>query len=557
MRVTNQMIMKNAGSNINAVKELVSTTNDQMTNQKKIQKPSDDPVIAVRSLRLSTQLTKVNQYYEKNIPDAESWLDVSETALTNMTSMITTMRTLCDKGANGEHTNADRQTIKEQLQSLQEQIYKEGNADFAGRTVFTGFRTDSDLAFTTDETDTEYNIDQTLSFESIDTKIYNSGSVTVPSTSDEISQKSLSIPDLESSTYDRIRLAYDLSKNDKVGTYAFDTASNSYVLDDSKINCTYTDADGNTQTTEIALSEYSSGGTNTTPDATNALVFNNEDDWLEWSKTQTKDDGSEAKGKYVPDNGMVIIKDTGEIVMGHSFSADLISKKASVNLSYDKTGFKNGELRPEFYYDCNLIKNKGSVNDPPIKYERFDENGNAKSYNIDYTVSQNQTLSVNLEASDIFDMSILQDMRDMTDSVTAAIDANDKVTKIQNMLNDSRYQDTDSQDKLNQWLSAAKKEADLADNQMQTLYSKYIGHCSDYLEKMTQATTKLGCKSDQLDMIKKRMSEQQETVKDLQSKNDDLDISEIILKYTSAYTAYQSSLTAAGRLGQQTLLNYI
>ena len=556
MRVTNQMIMKNAGSNINGVKELVSRTNDQMTNQKKIQKPSGDPVIAVRSLRLSTQLTKIDQYYEKNIPDAESWLDVSETALTNMTSMITTMRTLCDKGANGEHTDEDRQTIKEQLKSLQEQIYKEGNADFAGRTVFTGFRTDSDLAFTSDEADTEYNINQKLSFDSIDTRVYNSGSVTVPSTKDEISQKTLSIPDLETETYDRIRLAYDLSKNDKIGTYSFDSASNSYKLDESKISYTYLDADGKEQTTEINLSSYSAGGA-TTPDSTNALVFDSEDDWLTWSKTQTKEDGSPATGKYVPDNGAVIIKDTGEIVMGHGFAADLISKKASVNVSYDKTGFKDGELRPEFYYDCNLIKNKGSVNDPPIKYERFDENGNAKGYNIDYTVSQNQTLSVNLEASDIFDMSILQDMRDMTDSVTAAIEANDKVEKIQSMLNDPRYQDDDSQEKLNQWRSAAQKEADLADNSMQKLYSKYIGHCSDYLEKMTQATTKLGCKSDQLKMIKKRMSEQQETVKDLQSKNDDLDISEIILKYTSAYTAYQSSLTAAGRLGQQTLLNYI
>ena len=58
-------------------------------------------------------------------------------------------------------------------------------------------------------------------------------------------------------------------------------------------------------------------------------------------------------------------------------------------------------------------------------------------------------------------------------------------------------------------------------------------------------------------MTEKRMSEQQESVEELKSKNDNLDLSEIILNYTAAYTAYQSSLTAAGRLGQQTLLNYI
>ena len=53
------------------------------------------------------------------------------------------------------------------------------------------------------------------------------------------------------------------------------------------------------------------------------------------------------------------------------------------------------------------------------------------------------------------------------------------------------------------------------------------------------------------------MSEQQETVEELKSTNDDMDLSEILMRYTSAYTAYQSSLVAAGKLGDVTLLNYI
>jgi flagellar hook-associated protein 3 FlgL len=53
------------------------------------------------------------------------------------------------------------------------------------------------------------------------------------------------------------------------------------------------------------------------------------------------------------------------------------------------------------------------------------------------------------------------------------------------------------------------------------------------------------------------MDEQQQTVTELKSKNDNLDLSEIIINYTAAYTAYQSSLQAAGRLGEMSLLNYI
>ena len=58
-------------------------------------------------------------------------------------------------------------------------------------------------------------------------------------------------------------------------------------------------------------------------------------------------------------------------------------------------------------------------------------------------------------------------------------------------------------------------------------------------------------------MTKKRVSEQQESLTELQSKNDDMDLSEIVLKYTAAYTAYQSSLQAASKVGSLSLLNYL
>lgn len=65
MRVTNNMIMSNTKININGNKTNVNTLNNQMTSQKKISKPSDDPVIAIRALRLRSSLSQINQYYEK------------------------------------------------------------------------------------------------------------------------------------------------------------------------------------------------------------------------------------------------------------------------------------------------------------------------------------------------------------------------------------------------------------------------------------------------------------------------------------------------------------
>ena len=60
MRVTNNMIMTKANTNINGTKVIVDKENTQMTTQKKIDRPSEDPVVAVRSLRLATQLAKID-----------------------------------------------------------------------------------------------------------------------------------------------------------------------------------------------------------------------------------------------------------------------------------------------------------------------------------------------------------------------------------------------------------------------------------------------------------------------------------------------------------------
>lgn len=149
MRITNNIILHNTTGNINGNKVNVNNLNNQMTSQKKIQRPSENPVIAVRSLRLRTTLSEIDQYYENNIPDAESWMKVTETALANMKTILTDIRTQCTYGASDQITADDRKTILTQLEKLRDQVYAEGNADYAGRTVFTGYRTNQKLTFMT------------------------------------------------------------------------------------------------------------------------------------------------------------------------------------------------------------------------------------------------------------------------------------------------------------------------------------------------------------------------------------------------------------------------
>lgn len=503
MRITNNMIMSNTKVNINGNKLNVNSLNNQMSSQKKISKPSEDPVVAIRALRLRSSLSQINQYYEKNIPDAESWLEVTETALTNMKKLLTDIHTECDKGANGTLTQEDRNTILKQLQALGEQVYSEGNSDYAGRTVFTGYKTNSTLTFMEDTQDT-YNISEYLSASDIEEFTYAYGEVKVPTAADVTAQTAPGAP--ATATVHRLRLAYD-----DIST-----------LTGSSISYSYTDK---TTGAEVNLNV---GVTVTT--------------------TQELEDNSYAIG----DNDVLFNTDTGEFLLGSSIASELNSLGATVSVNYDKTGFGKGEIRPENYFDCT--NNTDPAN--PVIYTNY-ENGKRINQDIEYTVAANQTLTVNTQANDVFDSSIARDIGDLTFAVQSAIDAHDTVTSIEEMIELEQYSSAEAQEYLANCLEAAKKQADYADANLQKLYSKGLTKFEGYMSDVNLAITDVGNKGEQLEITKSRMANQQCTVETLKSDNEDRDLSDIVIDYTSAYVAYQASLQAAAKIERQTLLDYL
>ena len=150
MRMTNKIMQNNSLYNINNNKVARDKLSTMMATQKKITKPSDDPVIAIRALRLRTSVSEMTQFYEKNAPDANSWLDVTAQALKTINDVLTDMGKLANKGNNKDFGSEDLQVLLGQLKALRDEFYSTGNTDYAGRYIFTGFRTDTPLSFKED-----------------------------------------------------------------------------------------------------------------------------------------------------------------------------------------------------------------------------------------------------------------------------------------------------------------------------------------------------------------------------------------------------------------------
>ena len=613
IRVTNSMVTKNAMSNINFNKTSLSSLNTQMTTQKKISRPSEDPITAIRALRLRNNLNEINQYYQRNIPDASSWLELTNDALDSVKSVMRTMYEKCEQAANGENTTEERQIILKELQNLSKQIYAEANSDYAGRTLLSGYYTNKDVVFPKDTDDTHYQINETLSVSDITSKTYIKNKVEGKSDfdlSNPTIQESAKMP--EDVEVNRIRLAYDNLDYDENNTTAkleYHKAAEGITSSrdaDGKVTVTGGDAtytikaesnkDGtrtvtvnngtadtvfkidktgrispSTTTNGISIRLNSSGNIETTiADASQDkglggdsntsitiettmigrqvgdVVANYE---MEVEMTSMATDSDKAYTDFTGGAHVKCIAETGELILDDKAMQELqslsdVNGKDPMTFTYDKTGFKRYELVPEQYFDCV------DLTDPtkPVTYMK-------QSADINYAISFNQELKVNTEASDAFNHDTNRDVEELMDMIAASLNIEETVSNLEKMLEDSKYDNQKTE--IQSMLDAAKRQSDIAKENLRSAYSHGMTNFQNYLDKMEMQITDVGSRQNRLAVVEARMEEQQSNFKELQSKNEDKDIEDIMIEYQSVYTAYQASLTATSKLAQNTLLNFI
>ncbi len=159
MRITNQMTTNKMLLNINRNQLSVDTLYGQMTTGKKIQMPSDDPITASRALKFRTNVSQTEQYI-KNTQQGLSWMNITEQGFANTTEILKSIRDRCVEGASDQFTYDDRQKMATAIQALAAQIGSEMNIQYAGRYVFSGYRTDLPPTVETSDSSADFDITQ-------------------------------------------------------------------------------------------------------------------------------------------------------------------------------------------------------------------------------------------------------------------------------------------------------------------------------------------------------------------------------------------------------------
>ncbi len=500
MRITNAMMTSNTKNNININKLNEDRLNTQISTGQVISRPSEDPVVAIRALRLNTNLSQLTQYYKKNIPDAQAWMNVTETALKQTNQIFTNIKENLTTGASDTNTATDRQKILESLKGLRTELYSSGNADYAERTVFTGYRTGESLTFLATDTDlnSNYMIHETFDAKSIE-------SIDHVTTYDKTTPDE---NDVKKNEVSRIRLAYG----------------------------------GITYPQTVTL-KYKDNGA----DASVTL-----------SVVESADDAAYEK----PATGAKLIAETGEIILSDDLRDKLKEDTTTdISVEYDKNQWKSGDLRPEHYFACKQTVNgkdtyfnydEKEVTDPVTGVKKKEPDPDAPNFqnqDIEVEISFNQKITINTHANEVYTHDIGRDIDELLTITQSVVDADERVTALEKRL--AAGEDVQKE------LDAAKKEYSFKKDQMQRMFSAALDTFEGYADRNNVAIANIGSMQSRLTITKERVADQLQSFKELADANINAELTESSIDFSSAKLALEAAQLAAGKIAQQTLLNYL
>lgn len=139
MRITNKMLSNNFLNDVEVNLNNLKTLQQQLTSGKQVKRPSDDPFRVARSMQLHTDIGR-NVQYNKNIEDAINFLDVTDTALGQVTNVFARMRELLVSSGNGAYGEDEKKAIRDEVNQKVSELGQILNSNFDGKYVFAGTR---------------------------------------------------------------------------------------------------------------------------------------------------------------------------------------------------------------------------------------------------------------------------------------------------------------------------------------------------------------------------------------------------------------------------------
>ena len=140
MRVSSNAVYNTIIGNLFRNSERLLKAQVKVATEKKINKPSDDPIGMGKVLDYRKRLASIDQY-QTNIAKGKSRIQITETTLDMVSGLLTDAKNIAMEQSAGSVENATREIAAEQIASIREQILQLANTRQGGGYLFAGHAT--------------------------------------------------------------------------------------------------------------------------------------------------------------------------------------------------------------------------------------------------------------------------------------------------------------------------------------------------------------------------------------------------------------------------------
>lgn len=141
MRIADKMNYEQVKSNLSKNRSDMAELQNQAALQKRVTKPSDDPLAATRILATRTEVAGNNQFL-KNVGQARAFLEFSDQSLGELSELLMRAKELAISQSNDASANdRTRDVAATEIEQLFNQAVQVGNRKYGDRFLFGGFKT--------------------------------------------------------------------------------------------------------------------------------------------------------------------------------------------------------------------------------------------------------------------------------------------------------------------------------------------------------------------------------------------------------------------------------
>ncbi|MDM8534936.1 flagellar hook-associated protein FlgL, partial [Clostridiaceae bacterium HSG29] len=544
MRVTNNMLVNTLLRNVNSNLSTMQKQQDQLSTGKRVAKPSDDPVAVSKIIKYKTDINELKQY-DTNTKDALSWTQTSELAISDISSALARTRELAVQAASETNTIEEREKIAMEVEQLKEHIIGSGNKTFAGKYIFSSFQTDKKLL----------NADGTFNINITQNELDNKPTTTYEVGVGETMKVSTNGLDLFGAVIDTSYFPANMPTGENEGARgtkaSFVGEDFDRTLDHSGDTLQFA-IDGTTYTVDMTNLVGTTKAPIANSDFKNAIL-NADDGGVNLLKAV-------ATVTFDSNNNLVIESNA----YGAASQVEYTAASTDIFSTQTPGDIVNGTNLTEASVAGSVALTDGDINSDistrKIVVEYF---GETQEIEIDmslYTTVGGYTTALETELDNKFadKISELQtkfggayDISASGNPITfettgSAIDGPIPELNVRTIKSQTPQMIKDLDDFIN-----ALKTDDTAG------ISAFIGNVDNHLETINSSRSEIGAKTNRLEMILKRIEDDNINVTQLLSNNQDVDMAETIMLLKNAENVYKASLSAGARVIQPSLLDFL